>query len=118
MMPVKEQPVACIELANCLLDTESRWVMSYWIPKGLDLDREKRTLIIKSIPENLQQKTTVLAGRQFVLMSDQLGPLVVQRMLTDASEVVVQLIHSPKDFLPVICTTFQSTQESCKEQPR
>lgn len=110
--------MAFTELANCLLDTESRWVMSYWILKGLDLDREERTLIIKSIPENLQQKATVLASRQFVLLSDQLGPLVGQRLLTDASEVAVQLIPNPKEFLSVIYTTFQSTQESCKEQPR
>ena len=81
MMPVKEQPVACMELANCPLDTESKWVMSYWILKGLDLEREERTSFAKFTLENPQQKATVLASRQFILMSDQSGPLVVQRLL-------------------------------------
>lgn len=81
MMPVKEQTVACTELANCPLDRESRWVMSYWILKGLDLQREERTLFVKDTPENPQQKATVCASKQFVLMSDQSGPLVVQRLL-------------------------------------
>jgi len=70
-----------MELANCPLDTESRWVTSYWLLKGLAFKSEERTLFVKSTPENPQQKATVLASRQFILMSDQSGSLVVQSLL-------------------------------------
>lgn len=43
--------------------------------------REGRIVFSKTAPENPHQKAAMLAGRHFILMLDQSGPLVVQRLL-------------------------------------
>ena len=57
------QGVTCgLYVANCLLDTESRWVMSYWIVKVLEREKKGHWLLNTSLKILNKRQLSLLAG--------------------------------------------------------